>query len=440
MIDTAIVICSRSDSKRIPEKPFQLINGIPLIDHLTSRCLNTGIPVVIAIPHRDYHHYKYLKDKYEDKNFHIITGSSDDPLNHMALPISHFNMKTVIRVCHDKIFIDQNLVRVMLEQYYGNKRRYCYSSSFVDGTAFEIIDAAAVIEASEKFKNVEHISYAVRNVIYSDDIEDVNLTGYVTSDHRLIIDYVDDLKVLELILHSLGNECSLKGAIAFLDQNFWVSKINRTPKITVYTCGYNAEKWINKCMGSVSSQNIFNQCEYILIDDCSDDYTSMLMSKFCSIYKNARWIKNQKNLGLSSSSNIALSQSRGKYMIRMDADDYFFNDHALDDLVTESEKTFSEIVYPDNYFGSFDAVQNGSDNHHVGGALFRTRAANFVKFTDGLMGYEGLDFFVRAKNILKISYLKKPIFFYRQHEKSQSKTNTEQREILREKILEQKHG
>ena len=141
-------------------------------------------------------------------------------------------------------------------------------------------------------------------------------------------------------------------------------------------------------------------------------------------------------MGLSSSSNLALSEARGKSIIRLDADDYFTHDQAIQELQFELNRSDADIVYPDNYFGSFSKIQKGNDAHHVGGALFRTRGANHVKFTDGLRGYEGLDFFVRARDQLKISYLEKPLFFYRQHTDSMSHKNLDDRAALKELILE----
>jgi spore coat polysaccharide biosynthesis protein SpsF (cytidylyltransferase family) len=432
------VICSRADSRRVPRKPLAPLCGATLIEHLIRRCLKTGHPVIVAIPHRDYEDYKFLHDRLKGEKFHLVMGNAQDPLARMNQAAIAQGLDVVIRVCHDKIFVEPVAVNILVEKLVKEGLDYVYSSSFVDGAALEVMTAQALARAESVYHGqaVEHISYAIKAT--SQKIANVDLSHIWKSNHRLLVDYPEDLKVLKLVLRGLGVDCTLTEAIRFLDARSWITKMNRPPLVTVYTCAYNAEKWITKAMGSVSMQQGFNRMEYILIDDASKDQTAHLMAKFCGVFKNSRWITNEKNMGLASSSNVALSEARGKYIIRLDADDYFTQDNAIQDLLFEIEKSEADIVYPDNYFGSLNKVQKGSDAHHVGGALFRTRAANHVKFTDGLRGYEGLDFFVRAREQLKISYLERPLFFYRQHPGSMSRVNLEERAALKEKILESK--
>jgi spore coat polysaccharide biosynthesis protein SpsF (cytidylyltransferase family) len=430
-----IVICSRSDSKRIPNKPFVSINGAPLLDHLITRLLPANLPIYLAVPHFDYEKYKEFAKIDPKSNVTVVTGSANDPLARMAKVQESFNLDTIIRICHDKIFIDQETLLEAIRIFNNSDLDYLYSSQFTDGSGFEIISAQALQKAAEKFKEVEHISYAIHCVTSKTS----NLASLKTepSKHRLLIDYPNDLKVMEILLSMLGNRCSLKEVIDFLDKNSWISEINRLPLLTIYTCAYNAQRWINECMGSISAQGGFKNFEYLLIDDFSTDRTHYHMSEFCSIYKNnSSWFRNEKNLGLASSSNIALSKARGKYILRLDADDYLTNKNSLQQLIDTIDTTGKDIIYPDNYHGSFKTIQKGNEVHHVGGAIFRTRAANHVRFTDGLRGYEGYDFFERARTQLKIGYLSRPLFFYRRHADSMSASHPELRSEIKRKIDE----
>jgi glycosyltransferase involved in cell wall biosynthesis len=190
-------------------------------------------------------------------------------------------------------------------------------------------------------------------------------------------------------------------------------------------------------MYSVASQTAFKtSMEYLLIDDGSNDNTCELMGKFAVRAKNTYWFRNPSNVGLASSSNIALKKARGKYIIRLDADDFFSSKESIMEMVNQMEEKGFEALYPDNYFGDYKTIQSGDSNHHVGGALFNKKAVNFIKFTEGLKGYEGLDFFVRAQDKLNIGYYRKPIFFYRQHDDSLTKNNHEERESIRQSIIE----
>jgi spore coat polysaccharide biosynthesis protein SpsF (cytidylyltransferase family) len=430
---TGVVICSRSDSKRVPNKPFIQVNGCPILEHLIRRLLPLNCPIYLAVPHFDFEIYRTFAQRFSKRDVIVIAGSASDPLRRMAKVCEQYELEAAIRICHDKIFVDPKTISECLEIFHTSGLDYLYSSKFVDGSGFEIISNQAIQKAAKIFKDIEHISYAIHCV--TEKSCNVPIDQHLKN-HRLLIDYPEDLKVIEILLTTLGNECTLEDAIHFLEKNEWVTRINSLPLLSIYTCAYNAENWIQQAMGSVSMQEGFKDFEYLLIDDFSSDKTTFFMSQFCSIYKNSKWIRNTSNLGLASSSNIALSQARGKYILRLDADDYLSQRKSLRFLLDAIEGSSQDIIYPDNYCGSYKKIQKGNEHHHVGGAIFRTRAANHVKFTEGLRGYEGYDFFERAKDQLKIGYLERPVFFYRRHPNSMSSEDQQKREEIKRMIDE----
>jgi glycosyltransferase involved in cell wall biosynthesis len=180
--------------------------------------------------------------------------------------------------------------------------------------------------------------------------------------------------------------------------------------------------------------------EYIVVDDFSTDQTPLKIGQMAALFRDKiRYVRNPKNIGLAASSNVALSMARGKYIVRLDADDFFSCSTSVSDLLQAIHDRYLEALYPSNYFGDFSIVQSGKEAHHVGGALFKTSALNHIRFTDGLRGYEGYDLFLRARNQLQIGYLAKPTFFYRQHDDSMSKKNLDLRKQLKQQ-LEGQHG
>lgn len=429
---TAFIVCSRSDSSRLPGKPFRKINGIPIITHLCRRLAQTNIPVVLAIPPNDLNSYAQVAVK-DDGIEAVFVGDEHDPLARMYAAAKDQGIDHIIRVTHDKIFVDPTLVLSALDQYLQNNLDYLYSSQFTDGSGFEIISFEALEKAAKKFKNVEFISYAIRSVTNNSMCFEV--PKEYQSDARLLIDYPEDIQLMQTIFSVRKNDCTLLDVIALCNENDWIKRINRMPELTLYTCVYNGEKYLERCMGSISKQKGFRDFEYIIVDDCSTDQTYYLASKFASLYPNVTLIRNEQNLGLASSSNVALKAARGKYIMRLDADDWLVHDHAARDILNCIKRRNLEAIYPNNYFGSLGLTQNGKDAHHVGGAIFSTRAINHIKFTDGLRGYEGLDMWSRAKDVLKIGYLNKPIFFYSQREGSMSRTNLEERARIKERIF-----
>ena len=427
---TGIVICTRTDSERLPNKPFKILNGLSVIEHLIRRLQKASIPIYLAVPKEQIKSYKHLS-AYDFVQVYP-SGHYEDPLARMAECAIKNDLNTVIRVSHDKIFVEESDIKKALQTFKEKKSEYLYGTEFIPGTGFEIISRNALEEASRRFKKVEYIGYAVRTV--TNKITLFN-PRHPPGTYRFLIDFPEDLDFLEVLCSQVGNEAKLSSVIKYLNLNPEIGLINAQPKVTVYTCARNAESYLEKCMQSVENQNDFKQYEYILIDDYSTDKTCEKMARFCLKNKNATWIRNSKNLGLSSSSNIALKKARGKYIMRLDADDFLVSIHGISDLVREIEKSDKEIIYPDNYFGRYEKIQKGNEFHHVGGALFDRSAITHLKFTDGLMGHDSLDIFLRAKRQLKIGYLNKPIFFYRQSENSMSKTNIKQREIIKRDLI-----
>lgn len=434
MKKTGIIICSRTDSTRIPNKVFTKVNGVPLIEHLISRLQKTKLPIFIAVPKEQEDAYLYLTEKqnvtiYADENY-------DDPLQRMYQCAKEVHLKTIIRVTHDKCLVDHKDIEAALRNFKELEGDYLFSSTIIPGTGFELIDFNVLEKAAKKYRKVEFIGYAARlearktlNMAFFKDAKKEGI--------RLLVDYPEDLQLMNLIMSQLGNGCTKEEVLRFLDDHPEFKAINRLPKVTVYTCAYNAEKWIEQCMDSVSRQVGFKDMEYILIDDFSNDATAKLMAKFALKFGNVKWLRNSENIGLASSSGVAIKNARGAYCVRMDADDFFVSNTAIKDMLRRAESESLEIVYPDNYFGAMNKIQHGKENHHVGGALFNKNGLNYVKFTDGLRGHDSLDIFLRAQKTLRIGYYQRPVFFYRQHGESLSKTNLKEREKIKEKILKE---
>lgn len=425
----AFVICTRTDSSRLPNKPFLKINGKTILENLVDRLTTTNYPVILAYPKKQKEQYEKT---FRNKPLVILHPSEldNDPLRRMYEAANANLVTTIIRVSHDKILVEPNDVFEALKVFNGNE--YLYGSKFTAGTGFEIISFKALERAAKKFKNIEYIGYSVRQV--TDKIVNFN-PRHRKGDFRFLIDYESDVKMFEVLFSQLGNNCSLKEAITYLENNPEIKAINKQPKLTIYTCVYNAEKWVQRCMDSIARSKHFKDFEYIIVDDHSTDKSCEMIAKFAQKYPNVSWYRNDSNKGLSSSSNLALKKAKGKYIMRLDADDYFVSVLAPSKMLKEIQDMELEALYPNNYFGSLNKIQLGKEKHHVGGTIFLKDAINHIKFTEGLKHHDSLDVFTRAKDCLKIGYLDYAMFFYFQHDKSMSKTNLEEREKIKEKIL-----
>ena len=96
--------------------------------------------------------------------------------------------------------------------------------------------------------------------------------------------------------------------------------IYEPPKVSVVVAAYNVQKFLPKCLDSISAQTYTN-LEIIVVDDGSTDLTG----KICDIYeqKEARSIIiHQKNQGLSAARNVGLKAATSDYIVFVDGDDY----------------------------------------------------------------------------------------------------------------------
>lgn len=88
--------------------------------------------------------------------------------------------------------------------------------------------------------------------------------------------------------------------------------------VSVIMTAYNCEKYIEDSIKSVLDQDYFN-FELIIVNDCSSDNTSNIISKFKD--SRIKYIENKNNLGLVKSANIGLRAVKGEYISRIDSDD-----------------------------------------------------------------------------------------------------------------------
>ncbi|MFA4826726.1 MAG: glycosyltransferase family A protein [Candidatus Shapirobacteria bacterium] len=94
----------------------------------------------------------------------------------------------------------------------------------------------------------------------------------------------------------------------------------KKPVLTVYMPVFNAGKYIPQAIDSILNQS-YSNFEFIIVDDASTDNSWKIIQKYALLDKRIRTYQNKLNLGVSLTSNIAISYARGRYLARIDADD-----------------------------------------------------------------------------------------------------------------------
>lgn len=104
----------------------------------------------------------------------------------------------------------------------------------------------------------------------------------------------------------------------------WDMLKERTPKISIIIPTYNRSDFLCRCVDSVLMQN-YDNIEVIIIDDCSTDNTTEVVSEKYGSNKKVIYIKNEKNLGPGGNRQKAYLVSTGEYVVFADDDDYYFD-------------------------------------------------------------------------------------------------------------------
>lgn len=114
------------------------------------------------------------------------------------------------------------------------------------------------------------------------------------------------------------------------------------PLVSVLMTAYNAEDYIESAIQSILDQT-YKNFEFIIVEDCSKDNTWKIIEKFSKKDKRVKTVKNKKNLKAGESSNKAIPLCKGKYIIRMDADDWSYPDR-IEKQVKYMEKNPKIVV------------------------------------------------------------------------------------------------
>ena len=225
----------------------------------------------------------------------------------------------------------------------------------------------------------------------------------------------------------------------------------KNPLVTIYIPCRNYGRFLNQSINSVLNQLYINW-ELIIIDEASEDDTIVIAESYISKFpKKIKLLSNKSPIGLQKLSNKVLKLANGKYMMRLDADDWL-DESALLLMVSKLEsKEGLGLVYG-NYFYTDEKGNNlgmekraifgqedvsGNVPPHGACTLFRTRSLKSVGgYSEQVDAQDGWDLWFKLYNKIGVASVVAPVFYYRQHGKSLSRN---QNRLLnaRSKIFEE---
>ena len=204
-----------------------------------------------------------------------------------------------------------------------------------------------------------------------------------------------------------------------------------SPLVTVYLVNHNYGKYIKLAIDSVLKQT-FKDFELIIIDNGSKDNSLNVIKKYSSNEKVSTVF--QKNHSLTVTNNIAVRMARGKYIMRLDADDYL-DIHALQAMINvlENNKNIS-VVFPDYWkidkkgqileiFRRHDFKKVKLFDQPAHGACTMIRLSYLKEiggYDESFDRQDGYDLWLRIFGKTKIQNINLPLFYYRKHDSSLS--------------------
>ena len=131
--------------------------------------------------------------------------------------------------------------------------------------------------------------------------------------------------------------------------------VHPTPKFSIITVTYNAEKVLEDTIQSVISQT-YHHVEYIIVDGASKDGTLSIIDRYRS---RITTVVSEPDKGLYDAMNKAISLASGDYLCFLNAGDCFHEDDTLQQMV----HSIHGSVLPDVIYGETAIVDK--DRHFL---------------------------------------------------------------------------
>lgn len=213
-------------------------------------------------------------------------------------------------------------------------------------------------------------------------------------------------------------------------------------KISVVVPVYNAEKYLAKCIDSVLKQT-YNDWELILIDDGSTDGSADIIDNAAASDKRIIAI-HQKNMGPGETRNHGIDIATGNFLVFLDSDDYLDQNYfsLLEEKAKNSDLVFIDVLQvtptgeilarePMSIYENWDKeriLRSQMTGKIPWGGVRKAVSVdllhrNAIRYTTHAVGEEALYSFQVLYAATSIAFIdEKPVYYYVNHEGSQSKT------------------
>ncbi len=204
-------------------------------------------------------------------------------------------------------------------------------------------------------------------------------------------------------------------------------------KISIIITNFNYGKFIDRCIRSCMNQNygyslknLNKDFEVIVVDDCSTDDSKKKIARYKK-FNNFKFIFNKKNIGVAASANKAILKSKGKYFIRVDADDYVSINliNILSFFLDENPEFFGvacDYVYVDQIGSQIKKISSKENPIACGIMYDKKKFLQYGMYKKNFRHREEEELRLRLGNKYKIFNLPFPFYRYRMHKSNKTKS------------------
>lgn len=206
-------------------------------------------------------------------------------------------------------------------------------------------------------------------------------------------------------------------------------------RLSVVIATYNYATYLNVALSSILSQRYEGEMEIVLVDDGSTDETPNIATS----YRRVKYIKTEHR-GAAIARNIGWQEAKGEIIFFLDADDVWLP-QKISYQIPSLMNGISGLVYCDTYRMTSDGKLLDKWSQHFpplsGDVFFDQVQFNRIQtstvgvrrevlekvggFNENLEAWEDIDLWCRIASRHPISYINKPLAYYRMHNRGLSR-------------------
>ena len=213
------------------------------------------------------------------------------------------------------------------------------------------------------------------------------------------------------------------------------------PTVSLVVAVRNQEKYIGRCIRSILNQT-YPRIDYevIVVNDASTDNTKFALELF---ENEIRLINNETQKGLPGSLNVGIRSARGRFVVRIDGDDYVHTEYVNVLSMHLALNPWMDAVACDyNLVTNNDEVieRMNCEEKPIGcGIMFRIdQLVELGLYDEQFLLHEDKDLRIRFLEKHRIHRVALPLYRYRRHEENMTNDHESMNGYMNQ--LADKHG